>query len=153
MGEVTRDLRYALRIYRKNPGFAVLTTLLLALGIAANTIVFSALDALLLRPLPVNRPQELVRLVHFVPGLGPRSSFSYTFYAAIKDRSEIFSGVLAQIETNMAVTDGTTAERIRAHFVTGNFFSVLGVQPLYGRVLTPDDERTTFDMPPIVLSY
>jgi hypothetical protein len=63
MGEVIRDIRYAARIFRKSPGFAVITTLLLALGMAVNTIIFSAVDALLLRPLPVSRPEELVRLV------------------------------------------------------------------------------------------
>jgi predicted permease len=152
-GEVIRDIRYAARIYRKSPGFALITTLLLALGIAANTIIFSAVDALLLRPLPVTRPEELVRLVQMHPGLGLRSAFSYPFYVAVKDRSETFAGILGQFEMNLALTDGAATERIRAHFVTGNFFSLLGVQAMYGWALTPDDERARSDMPPVVLGY
>src|SRR5437879_598138 len=135
MGEFLRDLRYAARLYRRSPGFATVTVLLIALGIAANAVIFSAFDALLLRPLPVSHPEELVRPVHFQPGLGPRSSFFYSFYTAIKDRAEMFSGILGQAEMNLAIGDSTTSERIWAHFVTGNFFSVLGAPPLYGRAL------------------
>ena len=153
MGGVFSDVLYAGRIYRKSPGFAVFTTLLLALGIAANTIIFSAIDTLLLRPLPVTHPEEVVRLMRVRSGLTPVSEFWYPFYAVIKDRTDIFSGIFGQVEMNIAVSEGSITERIRAHFVTGNFFSVLGVQALYGRVLTPDDERSTADTPPIVLSY
>jgi predicted permease len=153
--ECWRDIHYAARLYRKSPGFAVITTLLLALGIAANTILFSVVDALLLRPLPVNRPEELVRLIRARAGLAApqKSDFLYPVYTALKGRTEIFVGILGQVELNIALTDGIEPERIRAHLVTGNFFSLLGVQALYGRVLLPDDERYTSDTPPVVLSY
>src|SRR5439155_8297408 len=114
----------------------------------ANTVIFSVVDTLLLRPLPVSYPEELVRPVHYQPGLGPRNEFFYSFYTAIKDRAEVFTGILGQAEMNLAISDANTPERIRAHFVTGNFFSVLGVQPLYGRTLTPDDESFAADAPP-----
>jgi len=153
MGEFLRDLRYAARLYRRSPGFATVTTLLIALGIAVNTVIFSVVDTLLLRPLPVSHPEELVRPVHYQPGLGPRNEFFYSFYTAIKDGAGMFTGILGQAEMNLAISDSTTPERIRAHFVTGNFFSVLGVQPLYGRTLTAADESFAADMPPVVLSY
>src|SRR5712664_3737203 len=137
MGEVIQDIRYAMRIHRRYPGFAVVTASMLALGIAVNTMLFSSVDALLLRPLPVSHPEGLVRLVRLRPGLAPQSDFWYQFYVAVRDRRDLFSGVLAQFAMNLAVSDGGTAERARAHFVSGNFFSILGVQALYGRTLTP----------------
>src|SRR5216684_7925941 len=75
MGEFLRDLRYAARLYRRRPGFSTVTTLLIALGIAANTVIFSVVDTLLLRPLPVSHPEELVRPAHYQRGLGPRNEF------------------------------------------------------------------------------
>jgi predicted permease len=148
------DLRYAARIFRKNPGFALITTLLLALGIAANTVIFSAIDALLLRPLPVERPEELVRLVQIRHGLGQPSAFwAWSFYDAVQ-RSKIFASVLGQFDTNLAAADdGASAERIRAQLVSADYFSTLGVQALYGRVLTAEDQLDRSGAPPIVLSY
>src|SRR5438132_8560513 len=114
MGEVILDIRYAARVYLKSPGFALITTLLLALGIAANTIIFSAVNALLLRPLPVSRPEELVRLVQMHPGLGLQSIFSYPFYTAVKDHGHVFAGILGQFQINISLTRRAPSEHIRS---------------------------------------
>src|SRR5712692_9494061 len=100
MGQVVRDVCYTARLYRKSPGFAVLTTSLVALGIATNTIVFSILDAVFFRPLPVSHPEQLVRFVGIVPGSPGGAWYSYPFYSLIRDRNEVFSGVLGQLEMN-----------------------------------------------------
>src|SRR5262249_16832270 len=117
MEALVRDLRYAARLYRRSRGFAMVTTLLIALGIGANTVLFSLVDTLLLRPLPVSHPEELVRPVRYQPGLGLRNEFFYSFYMAIKHRTGMFSGILGQAEMNLAISDSTMPERIRAHFV------------------------------------
>ena len=152
MSEFVRDLRYAARLYRKSAGFAVTTTLLLALGISANTVIFSVIEAAFLRKLPVSHPDELVRFVHQVPGGPAVTYYRYPFYAMLRDRKEFFSGVMGQLEMNLSMRDGPGSERIRADLVTGNFFELLGVKAQHGRVLAPQDERLTGALP-LVLSH
>src|SRR5215211_7305958 len=152
MSEFVRDLRYAGRLYRKGAGFAVTTTLLLALGIAANTILFSIMDAVFLRRLPVDRPEELVGIVYQIPGAPPFTEQEYPFYRVLREQRDLFAGVAGHHEMNIAMRDGATSDRIRADFVTGNFFSLLGVRPLYGRILSVQDELATGALP-VVLSH
>jgi len=115
MGEFFPDLRYAVRLYRRSPGFPTVTTLLIALGIAANTVIFSVVDALLLRPLPVSHPEELVRPVHYQPGLGLRSEFFYSLYTAVKDRAAR-SGTQAHGASPGAARRGTRSDHLaRGH--------------------------------------
>ena len=95
MGELARDVGYAARLYRKSPGFAILTTSLIALGIAANTILFSNVDAVFLRPLSVSHPEQLVRFVGTAPGSPGNVQYSYPFYDMICDRNQAFSDRLA----------------------------------------------------------
>lgn len=153
MAPFIRDFSYALRLIRKSPQFAVSVIAPLALGIGLNGAIFLLVDALLLRPLPVRNPGELVRLVQVVQNLGPRSYYTYDTLRALREKSTSFSDIAGYSDWNAAVRDASGASRIRAQVVTGNFFSTLGVSALYGRVLTAADELQPAARPPIVLSY
>jgi predicted permease len=123
-----------------------------ALGIGANTAIFSALNALLLRPLPVRQPQELIRLVQVVSRLGTISSFRHEVFDALQHASTL-SAVIGDAEWPVALDDPKPAEQVRVHVVTPEFFDVLGVAALYGRTLTANDARDDPGPPPAVLSY
>jgi predicted permease len=146
------DLRYAVRTLAKNPGFTFAVVGLLALGIGANTAIFSALNALLLRPLPVRRPQQLIRLVQVVPRLGTISSFRHEVYDSLLHASTL-SAVIGDAEWPVAMDDPKPAEQVRVHVVSPEFFEVLGVPALRGRTLTANDARDDPGPPPAVLSY
>lgn len=150
-----KDIQYALRLLAKNPGFATVVVLTLALGIGANAAIFSLLDQVLLQSLPVAKPEQLVVLSAFDPNDGPASgsSFSYAMYQDLRDRNSIFSGVIARGGAQMNVTYGDQTERVRGELVSGNFFEVLGVRPWAGRLFTQDDDRTPGAHPVAVLSY
>jgi len=148
-----KDVRYTLRLTRKSPGFFATVIMLLGLGIGLNSAIFSLLDALLLRPLPVARPNELVRLVQLAAPLGARSYFTYTTYRELAQRARNFTVVFAYHEAILAVRDANGARNVPCQIVSGNFLSALGVHPLYGRALTPSDELHASDVLPAVLSY
>jgi hypothetical protein len=137
------DFRFALRLMAKNPLFTGGVIGLLALGIAANTVIFGVVDALLLRPLPVRAPERLVRPVTIRPPLAAYSEFTYDEYETWKKHAAGFEDIFAWSEHDMFVGAGETVERSRVHFVTDNFFSALGVTPLVGRLLTRDDDAST----------
>jgi predicted permease len=143
---LVRDVRYALRSFARNPGFTLVAVLTMALGIGANTAIFRLVDAVLLRSLPVERPREL---------LSVRGSFSYWRFEQIRDRNEIFTdtvGIRIVRDVNLAVGDqaiGTGA----AEMVTGNYFSVLGVRPVLGRPIVPDDDVAAGAGPVAVIGY
>ena len=147
------DLRYALRMLAKSPGFTLAVALLLALGIGANASIFSALNALLLRPLPVRHPEQLIRLVQNVPRIGVTSGFVHEVYDQLKEHATTLSAVFGEAEWTVAMNDPQPAEQVRIHVVTPDFFDVLGVPALYGRVLTADDAKDNPGAPPAVLSY
>jgi hypothetical protein len=148
LDEAGRDLRYALRMFARNPGFVLVIVLTLALGIGANTAIFSLIDALMLRWLPVRNPQELVQLKMQLPdgtgpaGQGSSQSFSYAIVRALADQKEIFAGVAGF--SGFIFTTGS-AESIRTvpgALVTGAYYETLGLNPAAGRLLTrADDER------------
>jgi len=148
-----QDIRYTLRLARKSPGFFATVVVLLGLGIGLNCAIFSLVDALLLRSLPVARPNELVRLVQVTSRLGARSSFTYHTYRALSERAKGLVAVFAYHETTIAFRDSRGARSIACHVVSGTLFSALGVRPLYGRALLPDDELRASDVLPAVLSY
>ena len=153
--EITNDIRYAVRMLTKNPSFACVVVLTLALGIGANAAIFSLLDKVLLQSLPVASPEELMVLSAYDPKDGPdmQSSFSYAMYQDLRDRNSVFSGVIARSGTEMNVSYGDQTERVRGEFVSGNFFEVLGVRPWAGRLFTREDDRTPAAHPVAVLSY
>jgi predicted permease len=147
------DLRYAVRMLVKSPGFTLAVAGLLALGIGANAAIFSALNALLLMPLPVRQPQQLIRLVQTVPRIGVTSSFLHEVYEALKLHASTLSAVFGDAEWPVAMDDPKPAEQVRVHVVTPEFFDELGVAALYGRTLTADDAKEDTGAPPAVLSY
>src|ERR1700678_1244840 len=147
------DLRYAVRMLAKSPGFTLAVAGLLALGIGANTAIFSALNALLMRSLAVRQPQQLIRLVQTVPRIGITSGFPKTVYEALKQQATTLSTVFGDAEWPVAMDDPKPAEQVRVHVVTPEFFDALGVAALYGRTLTADDAKEDDGGPPPVLSY
>ena len=142
MSELLRDLRFGLRLLAKSPVFAATSVLLLAVGIGANTLIFSVVNALLLQPLPVSHPENLVRLVEVHPKDFITWNLPYDFCDAIAGRDADLSEVICQGEADVAWSDGISTERVRMHLVSPNFFSSLGVHAYLGRVLGVEDDRT-----------
>jgi predicted permease len=157
------DVRYALRTLRLNPGFASVAVLSLALGIGANTAIFSLVDAVLMRALPVADPERLVLLSDPTVGgvsmgteTGERSLFTYEEFETIRDRNAVFSGVFAA-ESNMGrlnvrAGDGPV-EQCRVKLVSGEYFPVLGIHPAVGRTFSPAEETAPGADPVVVLAY
>ncbi len=155
---VLDELRYALRNLRKSPVFTAVAVGSLALGIGANTAIFSLLDQVLLRALPVKNPQELVRMY---PGEGPfsgsqrcnRDCISYPAYRDLRDRNQVFSGILARWPLALSFTASERTERVHGELVSGNYFDVLGVGPAIGRMFTQNDDVRVNGHPLVILSY
>lgn len=143
-----KDLRYGLRMLRNSPGFTAVAVLSLALGIGANTALFSVMDALMFKLLPIRNAQELVRL---------RAPVSFPAYQKIRDHNQVFSGIFAFSLFQASVRIGEEAEQAVGQMVSGNFYSVLGVNAALGRVLSPDDDRVPgtggMQGPVAVISY
>ena len=160
MGQLVQDVKFAIRMLAKNPGFAAIAVLTLALGIGANTAIFSLTDQVLLRLLPVERPQELVVLRSPGPvGGSVRSdgdssaSFSYPMYKNLRDQSSVFSGLLARFAVQVSVAGQGQTELANGELVTGNYFEVLGVRPALGRIFSASDETAPGANTIAVLSY
>jgi predicted permease len=160
MGNLVQDIRFGLRTLAKNPGFTLVAILTLALGIGANAAIFSLTDQVLLRLLPVERPQELVVL--HSPGkshgrtwndIEGGHSFSYPMYKNLRDRNEVFAGLLARFHVQVSVAGQGQSQLAEGELVSGNYFQVLGVQPALGRVLSSQDETAPGANPVTVLSY
>jgi predicted permease len=158
-----QDVSYGLRAMLRSPGVTAIAILSLALGIGANTAIFSLLDAVMLRSLPVQEPDRLVlfghgRWVGSIDDLPNRSwdLFSYPFYREISQKNDVFAGVTAinsiEFGSHGSVDNGGL-ELISADLVSGSFFSVLGVQPFLGRILTEADDRAPSAGPVAVASY
>jgi predicted permease len=147
------DLRYALRRLAGSPLFTLAAATLLAVGIGANAVIFSALDAILLRQLPARHPEQLVRMVQDVPRLGRRSSFAYSFYRTLGKHSTTLSTVFGEEEMQVAMGSPAPAEEVRVHLVTREFFDALNASAIVGRSLAAGDAEDTPGAPPAVLSY
>jgi predicted permease len=146
------DVRYALRGLRKNPGFAIVCMLTLALGIGANTAMFTVFNAVLLRPIPgVANPGGLVILERLQKN-NPDFSFGYPDYLDYRDQTQSLIGLAARCRTPLTLSHGTT-ERITGELVSSNYFSVLGVNPALGRLIASEDVQTDDEAPVAVLSY
>ncbi len=131
-----------MRLLAKSPVFTATAVLLLAVGISANTLIFSVVNALLLRPLPVSHPENLVRLVEVHPNGFITERLPYNLCDPVASRAASLSEVICQGEADVAFSDGASTERVRVHLVSPNFFSSLDVHAAIGRVLTAEDERT-----------
>ncbi|HEU0004594.1 MAG TPA: ABC transporter permease, partial [Terriglobia bacterium] len=150
------DFRYALRQLLKNPGFTAVAVLSLALGIGANTAIFSLVNAILLKRLPVREPEQLVVVATEAPGqtqIGPISSFSYPIFRELREKNTGFSGMFAHNALPMSMSGGGQTERVLGELVSGNFFSVLGVNAYLGRLFFEADDQTPGAHPVAVISY
>ena len=160
MQNLWKDIRFGLRMLAKSPGFTAIAVITLALGIGANTAIFSLMNQVLLRELPIQNPQELVILRAPGPVTGHVSSdgdstesFSYPMYKGLRDRNSVFSGILARYGFSASVASHGQTDRASGEVVSGNYFDVLGVRPAIGRVFTQDDDRVPGAQPVVVLSH
>jgi len=161
MESILQDVRQSLRMMAKNPAFTIVAIVTLALGIGANTAIFTLCDQVLLRRLPVRNPQELVQLQYSGSDTGRASSrggshgayFSYPMYHDLRDRNTVFSGMLATYSTQVGVQWHNQPELANTELVSGNYFDVLGVRPATGRLLLQSDDVTQNASPVVVLSF
>src|SRR5215813_5772067 len=163
MTTLLQDLRYAMRQLLRSPGFTAIAVLTLALGIGANTAIFSVVNALLLKLLPVQDPQTLVvigdpQVANNRSNGTPRTdNFSYPLYKEIRDRNSVFNGVCAAATDHRVEIDtlqgNPSAEKVNARMVSGDYFQVLGVNAIAGRVFSESDETAESANPLAVLSY
>lgn len=148
-------IRLYLRRLAASPAYSLVVIALLAIGIGASTSVFSIVNAIVLRELPVSHPEQLVRLVQHLPNLGDRSAFPYVYYEALKQHATSFSSVFAESDIGFLFpfTDPKPVEQIHVGIVTPEFFSLLGVHASYGRLFTSPEAQQVSQTPPAVLSY
>lgn len=148
------DLTYAIRNLAKSPGFTALTVLTLGLGIGANVAIFSAVDAVLFRPLPVREPESLVRVYATDEHRAELFASAYPVYTDYRDQATSFASLAAYSETEPFhfAREGQKAERLEGAMVTGNFFELLGALPSHGRLLSRADDRAAGGHPVAVLS-
>ncbi|MCW5978216.1 MAG: ABC transporter permease [Bryobacteraceae bacterium] len=157
MSSLLPDLRFALRGIRRNPLFTAVAVLSLALGIGANTAIFTLMDQLMLRQLPVKDPESLVMLhqrgAHNGNNMGDRMH-SYPMYQDFQQKAEPLSEVICRRQLSTSITAGDRTERVDAEIVSGNYFTMLGVKPAAGRLFNSrDDDRVYLGHPVVALSY
>src|SRR5499433_2601088 len=146
-----QDLRYGVRVLSKYPGFTTIAVLTLSLGIGANTAIFTLLDKVLIRTLPVDRPHQLVTFVEDAGGAP--GIFSYPLYAELRDRNDVLSGLVAYWQRPFSLSDGSQSERVIGQIVSGNYFTTLGVRPALGRFFLPEADLTPGTRPVVVISH
>jgi putative ABC transport system permease protein len=157
---LARDLKYTLRQLRKHPGFATTAITMLALGIGANTAVFSVFNQVVLRTLPARNPHQLVLLSHAsasdegdLSGWGDKKLyFSYPSYVALRDGNHTLDSLAASAFSEVNLATGDSADKVNTEYVTGNYFNVLGIRPTLGRLVDPEDDHLHAGNPVAVLS-
>ena len=154
MSGLARDLRYALRSLLRSPGWTLAAVLTLALGVGANTTVFSWVNAVLLDPIPGTSDPASLRVLYGTSKSGDTVSLAYPVYREIAGRTDVFSGVVAQRAVALALgaRSGEPPQRIWGALVSGNSFAVLGVRPLLGRFFRPEEDAGPGSPPVVVLS-
>lgn len=161
MNGLIQDVQYALRQLRKHPGFTAIAVLTLAVGIGANAAIFSLVDQVLLKRLPVVEPDRLVMLNFTGSDTGhtdsyggnERDYFSYPMYRDLRDQNTVFEGMLAMFPAQVGVQWHNTPSLANSELVSGNYFSVLGLKPAVGRLFIPEDAATRGAAPFVVLAY
>ena len=153
MQSFLQDLRYAARTLRNSPGFTVIAILTLGLGMAVITTVFSVVNGMLLRPLPVPRPEEVTVLALQQPGTPDLQRFSYPDFQDISKQADAFSDVFAYRNTLVGLSADNKGDHCVLSRVTGNYFTVLGIKPELGRLILPTESQVPGADPVIVLGY
>ncbi len=153
MGALLQDIRFGWRQLLKHPGFTTLAILSMALGIGANTAIFSLVDTVLLRPLPVREPSQLIAVDGQLRNGTDFTLQSYLNYKDYRDRNQVFSGLLAYRFVVASLSHNGVNERVWGFDVSGNYFDVLGVKPVLGRGFLREEDRTPDSHPVVVLSY
>ncbi len=151
-----QDLRFAIRVLRRSPVYTTVVVLTLAIGIGANTAIFSLVDAVLIKLLPVNNPEQLVAIDTFSQR-GERTNFSYPLFEQLRDRTSTFKGVFAAIDgtSNMEMIGPANSQplQVEVQLVSGEYFPVLGVNAITGRTLTTEDNKVPGAHPVAVINY
>jgi predicted permease len=149
MDNLLKDLRYGIRSLLKRPAFATIAIVTLALGIGANSAVFSIVNSTLMQPFPVSNPESLVYIFN-----GPAGSvFSYPDYAEMRDSNKAFDGMMAWGGINVSLNSNDQTDQITGAIVTGNYFDLLGVRAIQGRVISTEDDKTPGGHPVTVISH
>ncbi|HEX5964701.1 MAG TPA: ABC transporter permease [Pyrinomonadaceae bacterium] len=147
-----KEISYAIRSLLQRPGFSLVAVLTLALGIGDNTAIFSLVNTVLLRSLPVERPDEIVAM-NMRREDDAMSAMSYPNYVDFRDRNEVLAGLVVYRFVPLSLSRSGNNERIWAYEVSGNYFDVLGVKPIHGRTFLPEEDKTRLTHPVVVLSY
>jgi predicted permease len=153
MTALRNDLRYAFRMLGRAPVFTAVAILSLALGIGANSAIFAFVDAILLKTLPVSHPERLVLLRSRHRVLGLNEAFGYPFFREIERRNDVFSSATAWFPIHVNLGAGGSTERHQAELVSGGYFQTLGIRPVVGRLLVPEDDGAESAHPVCVISY
>jgi predicted permease len=153
---LVQDLRYSVRTLAKNPAFTLIAMATLALGIGANTAMFSLLDQVVLRLLPVRDPERVVIVRetgnHYGNSYGP-NTISWPMFEDLRDNNQVFSGMFCRFPATVTISGGDQAAQISAELVSGSYFPTLGVRAALGRTIVPDDDAVPDSGPVVVLSY
>lgn len=148
-----RDIQYRFRLLRSSPLFAVFTITSLALGIGATSAIFSLFDAIVLRELPVREPDRLVFLSQQMPGIGPNSYLSYPHFARVRDTATTIDGILAMTPRRLSVESKGQTELVRGLYVSGDYYTTLGLRPAIGRLLVKEDDSASGEAAVISYAY
>ena len=152
METIWKDIRYSARMLLKNPGFTTAAALSLALGIGVNSTIFTLVNALLLRPMPVSEPSELVEVYTGREEMAYMTS-SYPDYVDFRDESDVFSGLAAHSLTGVILTVEGRSEFVLGEIVTANYFDVLGVGTAMGRTFLPEEDLERGAEPVAIVSH
>ena len=153
METLLHDVRYGLRQLLKHPVFTILAVVSLALGIGANTAIFSLVNTVLLRPLPVKEPSQLIEVYGSLNNGAEFSIQSHLNYKDYRDRNDVFSGLFVYRIVVASLSHSGSNERVWGYLASGNYFEVLGVKPILGRSFLPEEDQTPGSHPVVVLSY
>jgi hypothetical protein len=153
METLLQDIRFGFRQLARKPGFAALAIIFMALGIGANTSIFSLIDTAVLRPLAVKDPSQLVEVYGTANKGADITIQSYPNYKDYRDRNTVFSGLAVYRVVVASLTVNNTSQRVYGYLVSGNYFDVLGVKPVLGRAFLPEEDATPESHPVAVLGY
>jgi len=154
MSTLLKDLRYGIRGLLRRPGFTLIAVVTLALGIGANTAIFSLMDSVMLRPLPVVHPEQIVKLETLRPAGRSNLNFSYPLFKDLHDLNQVCSGLIAYYVTPLSLSgESGPAERIYGTLASADYFSVLGINPAHGHMFGAADDQTPGANPVVVISH